>query len=328
MNLRDLASFVIGGIPRLSFPIATDIVKGAWEEVVGERQWSFLYRNGVLNIPAQLVSGSVSVVQFAATATLDATAKTAANASDTATYPIVGRQFRIGTDGNIYTILAYVSGTGVLTLDRAYIGVTNATSTYRMSKAYVIGPEGTNFKAWKSIVDPENSYVVREGFTKQEIDRKDPQRQSFGQPYNISYLDNKDPGTPGAPRYELWPQPTDLRDYLVQYLTRGMEDHNGVAFPLVNFEFPVTLNTQLLREITLYHASLWADKNKGRYDELKGINWRFNWGAHREHYTKMLLEAKKEDDNYVVTGWVIAPGRNIGSPIDAKFAQGNDVSWL
>ena len=328
MNVRELASFVIGEIPRLSFPPALDIVKGAWEEVVGERQWSFLYRNGALNIPAQLVSDTVSITQFSASATLSSAANTAADASDTATYPLVGRQFRIGTDGNIFTILAYASGTGVLTLDRPYIGTTDSASTYRISQAYVIGPGGLNFKSWKSIVDPENSYSIRDGLTKQEVDRKDPQRQSFGQPYNIAYHDNKDPGTPGAPRYELWPQPTELRDYIVQYLTRGKEDHNGVAFPIVTFEFPETLNSQLLREITLYHACRWADKHKGVYKELQGINWRFNWSEHSARYVKMLVEAKKEDDNYVVTGWVIPPGKNFSSPIDAKFAQGNDVSWL
>src|SRR5262245_58786764 len=107
-----------------------------------KRKWAFLTTDGAVVCPTQITNGTVSIVQFTDTVTLDASAS--AVVQDQITGPptaepgILYLQIRFGnspTNGQIYSIVAVDNTTPtavVLTLDRIVQEVTNTTSAYQI----------------------------------------------------------------------------------------------------------------------------------------------------------------------------------------------------
>jgi hypothetical protein len=325
MTVRELANTIIGEIPRMPYPAAVDQVKRAWKEIRDMRLWSWLQGEGVIIVPDQVNAGTVSLTKLSAAATFDATAITALNTSNTlylTTAPVAGRQIKL--DNHVYTLLTYDTGTGAATLDHAYLGVTNATATYSVLQAYVKSPGGLDHRLFENVRDADNGYSIGLVGTQAELNSRDHQRSSAGDPYHLVYHHT---GTDGIPRYELWPHPTAHRGYVAVYFKRGVVDHASVTFPAATFTFPLTLAEDVIQELALYHACLWAEKNKGQFPELGAANWRYVAGEHKRQYQDALVQAKKADTEIAVTTWIPAPG-GFNSPVDAAFAQSHDVDWL
>lgn len=330
MTQGQLANIVRGSFPRLPYPAALQIVTKAFRDVADEKIWSWQFKEGILYAPPNITTGNVSVTQYNKTITFDATARADINTSNSDLVdlaPVVGRQFRIGQDGHIYTIISYVSGTGVAVLDRAFVGITNASAVYSMYKAYYESPTGKDFKRFETVIDPDNSYLLRTDWTKEEIDAKDPQRQAFGDAYRICSHDVNQ--ATGLQRFEMWPHNQNERGYVCQIITLGFTDFAGVSIGDPAFQFPQTLDPATVVEArALYHAAMWAAANVGQYVELQKTNWTFVAGEHKAFYREKVIDAKKNDGEIFLTSWIIPPGGRFGSPVDASFAQRHDTSFF
>lgn len=328
MTVNELVNKLMGEIPRMSQPKALDIVKQAWEEIVGEKNWTWTHKKGYWIVPNHVSNiGTVAVTRGDVSITFDATAITALNATDDLV-TVQGRQFRVAYDGIVYTLLEYDPLTGVASLDQPYAATTDASlATYSVKKMYFAPPGAVDHRKFKSIVDPENGYQIRFPFTLEELDRSDPKRQSEGNPTRLAFVDTADIANPGVPRFELWPLPSSTISLQVYYQSKGLTDYNNVEFPGLAFQFPRDLQPRLIQEKCLELAYKWAEAFKGNFEELQGTNWRFLWQASERHYAKMLVESKKLDNSIGLTDYLVPKGMGYMFPVDAKFAQSHDVDW-
>jgi hypothetical protein len=326
MTVKDLANYVIGTVPRISYPAALKIASRAWKDIRENGHWSFLVRSGQIAFPGAVSAGTVSVTQFSTTIDFDATSVTALNASATATgVPIIGRGFRAVTQvGNYFVITAYDSGTGVATLDRMFSAVTTPAATYVVNRPYFTPPGGEDFIRFYSVVDPTEGYPVEPDFLRVELDRMDPQRQATGNPYRIAYF-SLDPVTKALPLFEAWPTPDTARLLETQYTSKGLVDWSTSQRALTdqNFTFPPQLNTEVLEHRALWLAYQWAEANKGRYEELRGITWRFMWQEAQRDYNLAVTKAQRVDRELALLT-LVNPAQP-RSPLDAKFWQSHDV---
>jgi hypothetical protein len=315
-TVRDLVGFAIGQVPVLSAPAAKDIVKRAWEDLVAETSWGFLYRR------VSVTNGSTSI-------TFDATALAALNAVETTLRPIVGRQFRGPNFGELSTITAYNDITGVATLDREWDSDTAAAlSSWTVFKAYYTPPGGEDHQDFDVVVNIEEGYRLRKNFTQQDLARRDPQRASMALAYVVSFLDFNDPTIPGAPRFELWPHQGSEASLEIVYFSKGLTDHNGVAFPSDSYVFPLPFSTSLLRAQVEIYAYEWAETHKGEHEQLQASNWRFRISQKELNLARLLARAKIDDERVTQAGW-LADWRNLPlAPVDSNFAQSHDVDWL
>ena len=334
MTTRDMVNKVIGEVPRMDHPKAADIVKEAWQEIYGEKLWSWKVKNGVWNVPPAVATGGLTTTRGSASITFNAEAVTAINLTSTLV-PVIGRQLRISTTGAIYTITAYNNSTGVATLNRVYATTSlTANTDWSVVKMYHTAPGGADFMSFRTIIDPDQGYRLKHGYTQREIDSSDPQRQSEGQAYRVGYHDRDDPTLPGVARFEAWPVPTEEVTLLISYVAKGETDFNDVALIGTSgalnlaFEFPMELPNRLITEKCLEMAHKWAESRKGEFEELRGINWRFLWQENHQMYGKMLVEAKKNDAGLGLTEYLPPKGANAMAPIDASFAQSHDVDWI
>ncbi len=322
-HLQQMAAELTGHIPGLPFVFARKFINRAIEEIRGDYLWSWNIAQGVMITPAVISAGLVSVTQFSASVTFDATAGTPLLAAATAVPPLILRQFRVGS-GPIYSITAYNTGTRVATLDRIYTETTNATAAYSVYKAYYqptggTGVPVTNFLRFLSILDTSSGYSIsgrRLYMTQEELRMRDPLRGSLGQPY---YLANYLPDSVGNAQWELWPHPQTQTGLLIQYQKRHVD--------LTEFEeLPLSMSIVLVQYRAFEFAYRWALENSGRIPELKNVDWRFLMKEVGNKYATGLVGAKREDKEILVR--ILKLGSQAGGdfgPIDSNFAQSHGV---
>jgi hypothetical protein len=285
-------------------------------------------RNGQLLIPEQVADGTVSVTQFSAAITFDATALAALNASELATsVPIIGRAFRAGsTHGTPYLISAYDDVTGVAALDRVYSDATDAAETYGVFKAYHTPPFGADFVRFRMPTDVTEGYPLRTDWTKAELDGADPQRDTQGNPYRIVYW-GIDPVTRALPLFELWPHPTTAKVIEVPVVTKGLTDWSPSlrTFPHPQFVFPPQLNDEVLKHKMNSLAYRWAEAHKGKYEELRGITWRLLWQQTDKDYAEAIRAARRIDRELSPKFSNMPRLSGFNQPVDARFWQSHDV---
>lgn len=314
-TLRELSSELMGHVPRLSYLLARKSVNAAWKDVRDARLWSFGVAEDAFYAPPVVTTGAVAVTLGSAAVTADATAKAVLDTLGLLS-PITERQFRINTNGPIYNISAYVTATGVITLDRVYLESTQAAATYQIYRAYFEPPD--DFLRFESIWNPVDGYPLRTGMTNAEVSIRDPIRGAQGLAYYVaSYKVNT---VTGRPIYEFWPHPTSERTYQHIYVRKGIDLTDDESIP-------VTLNPEVLHQRSLYHAYQWAMANRGRFQELQGVDWRFLRSDTNRNYETVLQRAKVKDDEIFLMNWVIPYTSSYGSPVDAKFAQSHSVDW-
>jgi len=316
MAFADMYLEIVGTISNLSVFLAQTYVRRAWQDIVRQREWSFLQADAPFTVPTGITAGSVAVTQFSRSAVADATADAALNAVVNGVPPLVGRQFRVANAGPFYTITAYAHGTRTLTLDQPFQGPTNAAAPYLVWQAYCTSPvPGT--QRFLSIVDPNNGYAFRRlHVSAATLDRRDPTRSAQGMPF---YLVEHDTTTDGTTRYELWPSPivpqtfectVQLVDWPLVGLTATLPDI--VPESLV-------VNRALAR-----YAIPWAVANAMRFPALKGANFTLLLKDARENYVIDLQNTKKLDDGRMLKRRIARETSRVGFPIDASWLQVHD----
>jgi hypothetical protein len=318
-----------GYVPKLPAPLAQTLVNRAWRDICQSRLWSFLVTEGGLSSPEVIGSGFVSVTQGSADVVADVTATSLLSAAVTdALNPLVTRQFRVINYGPIYRIADYDGSTGTLTLDRPYIGATNATAGYQVYRCYY-APPTPDFIRYFSIIDCDNGYPLnlRKYPTKRELDRVDPQRGSQDQACFVAHFEFDVVNQ--TVLHEFWPHPTAVQEFQCLYQRKGLDLSS-------TNDLPPTIPVDLLMMRAKYRAYEWAEANKGAQKELRGVNWLFLMKQFEETkikgrmtaYEAAMMKARKMDEEALVRNIVYFKGRGFNYPIDSSFIQQHDVDRM
>lgn len=281
MTFQDAWNELKTQVPKIDILLAQKLVQRAWRDIRDSRFWSFQTAETTIDVPDQISSGTVTVTNGSPTVVADVTADAAWAA--VGTVALSTRQIRIGS-GPIYNITAYA--TPNITLDRNYGEETAALVAYSVYKCYHAEP-AANFLRWISVVDPINGYQLAVNRTKAEIDRRDPQRGSTGQPYLVASY--KWDATNLAHLFELYPHPTSQRSY------RALYQSTGAAFAAQTL-LPVIIPDEVLMERAKYYAYEWAMANSAAHPDLRGVNWMALRQQSKADYEANLFKAKKQDE--------------------------------
>ena len=319
-TFADMIGELVGQIPGLPYPAAAKFINKGWQDVRKERLWSFLVVQTQLVSADAIGTGAVAVTKFSTTITFDATAQAVLNPLTVGATPaLTKRQFRV-SGGPIYNLIAY-DGAGVGTLDREYGESTNATATYSIYRCYYDAPVD-GFLSYEGILDPINGYAMsgkRLRGTREEIDRRDPLRQSQGIPY---YLFTYKPDANGVMQYEMWPQPVKGQTYecAVQI--------GGANLVLPTDTLPSETIVPLVIQRGLFWACRWAAMNAGRLPELRGVNWLNQMSELQKSYKLDLVREKKNDNELFLTNFVNwnVTALNFLGPIDSNWSQSHDIT--
>lgn len=306
--------------PNLSSFLAQRFIQRAVTDVYQNHQWSFLQQEGVLYSPGIITSGAFSITQFSNIVTANPTAITALN---NLSNPILTkRQIRFGIElYNIVSVDGAFGANGLLTLDRPVIEITNATQSYQCYRCYygppqfgVNGSETTDFLRYNSIYNPAiSSYFIGVQLPRDILNMRDPQRSSVGN--NPYYLFAYQSASDGSPLFEMWPHPTSSNVYLCSYQRQGLTLANPTDI------LPVVIPDSLILEKAMWYGCLWADKNKGRYEELKGTNWLLMAQTHKKTYSNItssdpgLLQITQVQDNEIFPQQLIVDDRTFNVQI-------------
>lgn len=322
MAFSDYWSEVVGTVPRVDPRAAQKYVNRAWRNIREARLWSWLTTEGVLVAPQIITSGTVTTTQFSPTVSLDSVANAALKNLQNPV--ITQRQFRLGSGGRIYNISAYDPNLAQLTLDGFYMEASAAGQQYQVYRCYYTpadlnGNTITDFQTFEVMLNTAQGYaIVGENLRKKkaEIDARDPQRGAFDNAYQVaSYKVDSN----GNPMYELWPHPTVQAPYLFLARRRGLDLSSTQ-------DIPATLSSSLVVTRSLFYAYDWAIVNAGRFPELKGVDWQLAKAENQRTYDKMLIDARRHDDE-IFTDSYVTQWRDYMQmpPVDSNFMQSHDL---
>jgi hypothetical protein len=264
----------------------------------------------------------------------DATATTALMAAVLPAPPqsdITLRQFRI--QGNpIYDIVKFQPnvpsfGLSTITLNRPMAEQGGAGLSYQVYQPYMPAP-AIDFKRWLSIVDPISGYRFRYRNifkTTKELDRRDPQRTSFGWPTVVCGKDYVTVGndTQQRPRFELGlGQPTQAIGYILGFMVTGAVSLNSTGY----------VTPQQISDATIMA--------RARYygHDLVGNQPNVDVKVKSFHTAKMrVLEAQfadllmrdKQQDNAIFDSQVTdePDGPELSGPLDSDYMQDHVLYW-
>ena len=243
-----------GHIAEITPEVAKTCVAESWEAILHSKEtWSFLDVVGAIVATVnQIIAGTVAVTEDSDEVVADVTAKAALDAVGSTA--LIGRQFRVNQSVfPTYTITAYDTGTGTLTLDRVYLEESNAATEYLVFQVYYPVPE-VNFSHWLSIYDPVESRLLTIDRSQQQLNRYDPQRATADAPFAVyAYKwDTPEGETEPRPYYEWYPAPTEKRGYVCAYrkLTQPFDADN----PL-----PGVISELLVKQGAFIRAYEWCE---------------------------------------------------------------------
>ena len=315
--VQELANEVLGYVPGLSILLAEKMVQDAWRKIRDSRQWSFLRVEGSLDVPDLLSTGTVTATQFSTSVVGDAAAGAAWAA---VILPLLTlRQFRLTAGGPIYNITAF-DGAVTLTLDREYTGATVAASAYQIYQCYYETPV-KDFLRWRSLHNPIQGYRFRRRNLhrkQEEINRRDPQRSSIGDPVCAAAYKHS---SYGYPMFELWPHPTSSSNSLMCVAQR-----RGVDLAATE-DCPEAIPADLLAVATRLGAYEWALANEKK--DAKIAAWSRLLSVAKQDYEGTLKRARVQDEEtYPQNFSELEYDSGLSGPVDAAYLQDHDLYFL
>lgn len=263
MALENMASNLVGWLPRLAKTEAYNLVNDAWMDVRNDRIWSFQLLEDGINSPSVITTGTFTCVLGSSTVTANAAASTAITGVNNPS--LTQRQFRV--QGNsIYSIIAAdftAPAAVVLTLDRPFTDPAGVGLPYQIFQSLFPAPV-SDFKRWIDWRDMTNGTWLDVHNTRREANIGDPQRLYYGIPASVlSYgTDQRGTGTTtpsstlGYPLYELYPNPLAPISYMRWGLRRGadlIQTSDTLPFPLTE---------DLVNFRARYLGCQWAEANR------------------------------------------------------------------
>lgn len=304
-TFRQLYNRLMGDVSGLDLFKAKDCINYAWRDIREARRWSFLSAEASIDIPAQVTTGTAAVTQFSDLVVPDAAAKAVWDVLGM-NIPLTSRQFRIG-DGPLYQIIAYDdSGAGSMQLERSYKEDTDATAAYSIYRAYFTMP--ADFLTFTDVKDIQNGRSLNTDLSRQDLDdMRDPQRQSYGDPYYIAACGAD---SSGEPVFELWPHLLTAKSLVVRY------ERAGADFASDAESLPAIIPESLLMAKALVYACQWAAMNKP-----KDAPWGQLAVGHDALFRDQLQKVKILDEETWPIAITYAPEYTQRSGGDARWRQ-------
>jgi hypothetical protein len=298
VSLQSMQTELRGSVPKLPITYTKTLINRAYRHIREANLWSFLLMDSAWASPPLVNAGTVTTVQGLAALTFDATAKAAINAAGTPYSLITQRQFRIAS-GGIYSIIAYNSATGVMTLDRPYMETGGAGQAYQIYQVYYIAP----VKDYLTFITVRNMQMfLNMDLTKsrQWVDMKDPQRSFYAFPTVVVpyQYDRRGEGTAtpssslGYQLYELWGQAITQFTYQCYGIRRGVDLANPTD------ELPIAIPEELVLAKAREFAYEWAEANKDMVPRATGPDFRFLMGKAQSDYKALLIQSRREDKEF------------------------------
>lgn len=176
--------------------------------MTGITENSYLYIDG-----GTADAEAVPVVQVKASSFIAKFTKAHAAAATLTQSSLVNQQFRISNAHPIFTVKS-VPTTTALELTNAWGGDSLATQTYRIGLMYVV--LSSDLKGIIGMKDEQTGYPVRTHVSMDEANFRDPRRNIVtGNPY--FNLVDRGANDQGNMLYEIWPAPSDIRQFSYMY---------------------------------------------------------------------------------------------------------------
>lgn len=194
--------------PGTPVPLVQQFVKNAYQKALDMHYWSELVKEGQYRVKADYSTGTVALTNGVASATITGGAFT----------DMTNRTIRFSDAPEVYTITAVSGGSDeVATLDRAYIGPTDAAATFEISDFYIEFP--SDLATLDDIRDINQNWRLRRQFHQQNyLDIIDARRAQHGSP--AMYVPAPPRVTSAGvsyPRYEFWPRPPEAQRLVYRY---------------------------------------------------------------------------------------------------------------
>jgi hypothetical protein len=299
MALENMASDLVGWVPKISKDLAYTLVNDAWMDVRNDRLWSFQLGEDGINSPNVISNGTVTVTLGINTVTLDATG----SASVTGLFNplLTQRQFRV-QGFSIYSVISAnfaIPSAVVLTLDRTYVDPTGTGLPFQIYQAYYPAPVA-DFKRYIDWRDMVNGFWLDVHSTRREVNMGDPQRLYYDFPYWVlsDGLDQRGAGTStpsatlGFPWHELYPNPLSAISYMRWWVRTGADLVN----PSDTLPYPIT--EKLVKARSRMLAYQWAEGNRdATIPRGQTADYKFLYAAAEAEYkTELRLIGLKDRD--------------------------------
>lgn len=307
-----LWSALLSEVPQLPVPLAKRYISDAWLEIQNMREWSFRHQDGLLVLPAEITTGTISLTQYSNSGTLDATALAAWNALGSAIPNLAYRQLRFPSQSDeIFNIDSVDLGTGVITFDKMYLGSTDVDSTYRLYSVYglphnklgVPDPYFTRFKSLRSIDYGYTMLDTKNRIERRILDANDPGRVHCGLPFAYCYSHDKsytsEDNTLQYRLYEFWPHTTAQISFQTRYIRRAISFEESPDQTL-----PEIIPPRMVISRALLDSYRWAEAHSNTHPELARKNWQYlraqlasKYPTDHDTYPELLRRATIDDNN-------------------------------
>lgn len=219
--------------PGLPPALAQTFIRNSYNRIVAMHYWSELFEDWEKVIATEYSTGTVAVTNGSASITGSGTTWTSA---------MTGRQIIIDdAGGQPYYTFTYVGATSG-TLDRAYEGATDSSSTYSIGEYYVEFP--SDLAVLDDVRDIDNNWRLRRQFHQQNyLDLVDAKRENEGSPVLYVAAPPRVSSGVSYPRYEFWPR-IPAGTHIVARYVKTSELSSNSAYPI----------TVLLPEAIIYGA--------------------------------------------------------------------------
>lgn len=239
------------------------MLNASLRKILDRRTWFGLFTKGQLVCPGSVTTGS-------ATVTLGSPIVTGTNTTWTA--DLVGRQFRIGYNNPIYTIVDVDPIGQTLLLELDWGGPSSQSGYFIVQYYYNLGP---NIKYLYNMVNMQLGYKFRTGWTQNTLDAVDPWRQNQNFPWAVA------------------PMPTDPNgNYLVELYPASWIQQ---AFPFMVYvqppnmvndsdSAPVYIRTDVIvKDVISKILVLGGPKNNPYYDQMQSQRFAAEFEAELGH---------------------------------------------
>jgi hypothetical protein len=286
--------------------LARQWIDYSFRQLWDHKLWSWQRRRSQFLISAQYNTGTVDVAR----GSLDVVGAATAWTTD-----LVNRQFRVGLQTPIYTIIAVDDTAQTLTLDQPWGGGTVVSAGYTIYNAYVTVP--SDFQNFIDVTDPQYNWRLNLGVPVEDIDSWDAQRATAGTAYTVvNYMYSSGSfNTPPLPMYEIWPHQKSQYVYPVLYVARPPDlSDAGAALPRY-------IRGDVLLEFALAQAARWPGPS------TDARNPYFNLAlaqAHDARAMMMLYDLARTDDEIMTNDVTYS---SLSAMPFAAFPMG-DSRWL
>jgi hypothetical protein len=229
-------------------------------------------------------------------------------------------QVQLAVNASTSVVAATVTWGSTITLARNFNEQTNLNANALLYRVYY-SPLTIDFQRLDHLTDPITGYEFGyEVYSIDDLDRKDPQRSSVTEPYEL-YLHHFDSLT-GLPVYELWPGPTIERAYVVTFWKLGM------PFSADSDSLPPQIPEKLLLLRARLLAYEWGEVNDS--DPRKRQSYASAKNYVRNKYSTEgqpgrplgeLDQAMRKDENILIQARLRPRRPGSGWPVDSNFLQ-------